>query len=130
MADHDDSTASLGCTQASPVHHPVGPPIPEVFQTTGDRGHVPAGAVGPAGAAREARACATASAGRGEKPLGVLDDDPSGSGLVDEPKVLVEEPVELPEQSGSAAGEPGAVRRSDGRVLAGEPPADEIGSVE
>jgi hypothetical protein len=108
MPDHDDSTASLGCTQTSPVHHPVGPPIPEVFQTTGDCCHV-------------------ASLVTGEKPFGILDDDPPGSGAVDESEVLGEEPVELPEQSASSASEPCSMRRSGGGVLAGEPAADEFG---
>jgi hypothetical protein len=111
MADHDDSTSSLGCTETSAVHHPVGPPIPDVFQTTDDCCHV-------------------SSLVTGEKPLGVLDDDPPGSGVVDESEVLLEEPVELPEKSRASASKPCSMRCSDGRVLAGEPAADEFGTVE
>jgi hypothetical protein len=108
MADHENSTASLGRAEASPVHHPEGPPIPEVFQSTEDGGCVP-------------------SLVTSEKPFGVLDDDPPGSGLVNEPEVLFEQTVELPEESGSSASEPRTMWSGDGRVLAGEPADSEVG---
>jgi hypothetical protein len=113
MADHENSTASLGCTEVSPVHHPVGPPIPEVFQSTRDGSEV---VPGPAGTR--------------EKPFGVLDDDPSGSGLVDQSEVLFEESVELPEEAGASASEPSTVGGGDAGVLAGEASAEEVGSPE
>jgi hypothetical protein len=111
MADHENATASLGCSEVSPVHHPVGPPIPEVFQATEDGGCV-------------------ASVVTLEKPFGILDDDPSGAGLVDETEVLSEESVELPEEAGSSASEPRTVGGGDAGVLAGEAADEEFRAVE
>jgi len=111
MADHENSTASLGCAEVSPVHHPVGPPIPEVFQTTEDGGCVP-------------------SLVTSEKPFGVLDDDPPGSRFVDESEVLVEESVELPEETGASASEPSTVGCGDAGVLAREAADEDVGAVE
>jgi hypothetical protein len=113
MSDHDDSTPSLGCAEVSPVHDPVGPPIPEVFQTTDDGGHVVSGL-----------------AGRGEKPFGILDDHPSGLGRINESEVLSEESGELVEEAGSSASEPETMRGGDGGVGAREASADERGAGE
>ena len=77
MSDHEDASTSLGAS-VSPVHHPVGPPIPEVFQTMRDRGEV----VPVVGAEKSGR---------------VLDDHPSGAGFVNDPLILTDESGELEE---------------------------------
>jgi hypothetical protein len=111
MSDHEDSLASLGRSEVSPVNHPVGPPIPEVFQTTDDRCHV-------------------SSVVGSEKPGRVLDDHPAGLEVGDEPLVLTDESGELVEVSGPGAGETRSVGCSDGGVLAGESSAEDSGSWE
>jgi hypothetical protein len=94
MSDHEDSLASLGRAEVSPVHHSIRPPIPEVPQDTEDGGCVPP-PVAP------------------EESGGVLDDHPAGLGVV-------EDPGELEEVPGSSSREAGAMRGGDGGVLAGE----------
>jgi hypothetical protein len=113
MTDQHDSGATLGGAstgrgEESAVHHPVGPPIPEVLQPAGDRREISA-------------------AGGGEEPGGVLDDDPAGS-LGVEAVGLAEDPVELPEQPGADPGQPPAVEGGPAGLLAGEPADDDVGS--
>jgi len=109
MSDHEDSTASLGCAEVFPVDHSVGDAVPELNQTMEDGGHVP-------------------SVVTLEKPFGILDDGPGWAGGVDEPEVFFEESGELEVESAPVARKPLPVRSSDRRVLAGEPPADDVGS--
>jgi hypothetical protein len=109
MSDHDDSTASLGRAEVSCVDHSVADAVPAVNQTTEDGGHVPP-VVGL------------------EETFWVLDDDPSGSGVVDESEVfVVEETDEVVVVAAALTGETGAMRCSDAGVLAGEAADEDIG---
>ena len=85
MSDHEDSLASLGRAEVSRIHHPVGPPIPEVFQAPDDGGHVPSGPVDSV----------LASTWAGEEPDRVFDDHPAWLGVVDETEVFANESLEL-----------------------------------
>jgi hypothetical protein len=107
MCDHEDSWASLGRAGVSPVHDPVGPPIPELNQRPDHGCHVP-----PVIGSEEA--------GR------VLDDDPPWSGCVDEFGVLTDESGELVEVAGSSASEPCTVGCGDAGVLARESASDDV----
>jgi hypothetical protein len=111
MSDHDDSLASLRRSALSPVHHPVGPPIPEFFQSQDDGCHVPP-VVGL------------------EEPGGVLDDHPAGIGGVDEPLILVEESGELEVVAAALPAEAESVRGCNRGVLAGEPSNEAVDAAE
>jgi len=104
MCDQEDSTASLGRAEVVPVHDSVGPPIPAVPQRTRDSEPVSAFVTG-------------------ENPFGILDDDPLGSGLVDEAGDLEEEP-------GPVAVEALPVRGTEGGVSARESGSKDICSGE
>jgi hypothetical protein len=118
MSNHEDTLASLGRAEVSSVHHPVGPPIPEVFQAPDDGGHVPPGPVDSV----------LPSTWAGEEADRILDDHPSGLGFVNESEVLSDEALELEVVAAAASGESAAMRCSDGGVLAGESSDGEIGS--
>src|SRR4051812_13141243 len=81
MPDDDHSTPSLGASDSSAVHHPVGPPIPETFQSQENCSQV-------------------SSSVAGQKPVDIFENRPSGSGCVNETKVFVDESLELPVETG------------------------------
>ena len=118
MSDHEDSLASLGRAEMSCVHHAVGPPIPEVFQTPDDGGHVPSPTVD----------AVLPSTGAGAEADRVLADHPAGLSGVNAPEVLADKALELEVVATAGSGEAGAVRCSDGGVLAGESSDGEVGS--
>jgi hypothetical protein len=85
----------------SPVDHSVRPPIPELFQTQDDGGHVPS-SVGS------------------EEPWRVFERHDGGLSVLCESEVLPEETRELVVEPAALSGESLPMRRSNGRVLAGE----------
>jgi hypothetical protein len=101
MADHEDSFPLLGSSEAACVEYPCRSHVTQLCQRTDDGEHV-SSVVGL------------------EESHGILDDDPSRAGVVDDAGVLVDESGELVEVAASLAGEAGSVRRSDAGVLAGE----------
>jgi hypothetical protein len=119
MSDHEDSLASLGRAEVSRIHHPVRPPIPDVFQAPDDGGHVPSSSVD-----------AAPSTWALEEPDRVLDDHPSGAGAVNETEVLSDESLELEVVAAPASSEPCSMRCSDGGVLTREPSNGEVGSAD
>jgi len=118
MSDHEDALPSLGRAEMSCVHHPVRPPIPEVFQAPDDGGHVPSPSVDSV----------LPSTWAGEEADRVLDDHPAWLGLIDEAEVFSDETLELEVVAAALSGESCSVRCSDGSVLAGESSDGEVGS--
>ena len=100
MSDHEDSLPSLGRSEESRIHHPVGPPIPDVFQTPDDGGHVPSCSVDSV----------LPSLWAGEEPDRILDDHPSRAGAVDESEVLSDESLELEVVAAALTGEATSMR--------------------
>jgi len=108
MSDHEAAlsfgwraSVSSGQVEVSPVHHPVVPPIPELFQTPNDGGHVSSG-VGLEDAGR------------------VLEDHPLGTSFCQEPLVLSDAPDELEVVVTSGPSEPEPLGSGDRCVLTGE----------
>jgi len=73
MSDNDDSTAPLGDSEALSVQHSPGEAIPEVSQRPDDGTHVP-------------------SSMRRQEARDVLEDDPTGRELAQEPDDVPVEP--------------------------------------
>jgi len=118
MSDHEDALASLGRAEISSVHHPVRPPIPEVFQAPDDGGHVPSPSVD----------AILPSTWAGEEADRILDDHPAGLGFVNETEVLSDESLELEVVAAAGSSESAAMRCSNGGVLTRESSDGEVGS--
>jgi hypothetical protein len=118
MSDHEDALPSLGAAEVSCVHHPVRPPIPDVFQTPDDGGHVPSPSID----------AVLPSTWAGEEADRIFDDHPAGLGVIDETEVLSDESLELEVVAATTAGESWPMRCSDGGLLAGESSDGQIGS--
>jgi len=100
-SDNEHTAASLGHSVVLSVEHPIGPPIPEFFQRPEDGSHVP-------------------SSVRRQKSRDVLDENPSGSNLINDTHELVEESAPLASQPSTAS--------SHAEVLAGESSSDKVNS--
>jgi hypothetical protein len=109
MRDKDDALASLGASDASAVNHPVGPPIPEAFQSQDDCGHV-----------ASAIAC--------EETVCVFKNCPAWTSGVHESEVFCDESLKLPVEVRVLSGESGATASlSNDEVFAGEPSDQDVG---
>lgn len=99
MADNEYSAASLGYSEVACVEHSPSAAVPEFGQRPQNDSEVP-------------------TIVRGEQPGNVLDEQPAWSKSVSDSS-------ELEEESGTLAGEPGALP-GDGHVLAREASAEEV----
>lgn len=108
MSDNDDAGTLLGTSETARVHHPEGPPIPELFQCTED-------------------SCVVSPFVETEQSGRVLKDHPSCASFVDKSQVFVDESVEFPEKSRVVSCESLASALSDGEVLARESSANNVG---
>lgn len=105
MADNEHSTASLGDSEVARVENPVGDMEPEVGQRLKHDPEVPAIV-------------------RGEEAGYVLQEDPSVAlGEVE----LLCDACELEEEAGAGSVKTGSLA-GDGEILAGEAPAEDVGS--